>query len=185
GLPSDVLELQRRKTAFGHLPTRHELTPEKIAERNREKEVQKRRLASLCARSPEIKQFLLGNVASLNGTAGDSRSFDLLHELIKAQAYRLAQWRVAADDINYRRFFNINDLAALRMENPNVLNLTHRFTLDLVAQGMVDGLRIYHPDGLYRSAKYFQDLQAGMPCPGPNISGDSHGCNYVLVEKIL
>ena len=180
----DVLELQSIKTAFGHLPTRHELTPEKIAERNREKEVQKRRLASLCARSPEIKQFLLGNVASLNGTAGDSRSFDLLHELIKAQAYRLAQWRVAADDINYRRFFNINDLAALRMENHTVSQVTHQFILDLVEQGKVNGLRIDHPDGLYDPAKYFRDLLRG-------IAGSTSTANrkdkpaYLIVEKIL
>src|SRR5207244_1721614 len=92
----DVLELQSIKTAFGHLPTRHEMTPEKIAERNREKEVQKKRLASLCARAPEIMKFLRDNVASLNGTVGDSRSFDALHELIKTQVYRLATWRVSS-----------------------------------------------------------------------------------------
>jgi (1->4)-alpha-D-glucan 1-alpha-D-glucosylmutase len=180
----DFLELQSIKTAFGHLPTRHELTPEKIAERNREKEVQKRRLASLCARAPEVKQFLIDNVASLNGTAGDSRSFDALHELIKAQAYRLAQWRVAADDINYRRFFDINDLAALRMENDNVVRVTHQFILDLVAQGKVDGLRIDHPDGLYDPAKYFRDLQGGMAASGSS-ANQSDKPGYVIVEKIL
>src|SRR5437660_2741588 len=84
-LDDDVLELQSIKTAFGHLPTRHELTPEKIAERNREKEVQKKRLAALCARAPEIMKFLLDNVARLNGTEGDSRTFDALHELNKTQ----------------------------------------------------------------------------------------------------
>ena len=181
----DLLELQSIKTAFSHLPTSQDITLERMAERNREKEVQKRRLATLCARSTDIKSFLEAHVEALNGVVGEPRSFDALHELIKAQNYRLAQWRVAADDINYRRFFDINDLAALRMENANVLNLTHRFTLDLVAQGKVDGLRIDHPDGLYDPAKYFEDLQAGMPCPDPNSSGDSHGCNYVVVEKIL
>jgi (1->4)-alpha-D-glucan 1-alpha-D-glucosylmutase len=181
----DVLELQSIKTAFSHLPTSQNITPEKMAERTREREVQKRRLAALCARSVEIKTFLEAHVQILNGTVGEPRSFDALHELIKAQSYRLAQWRVAADDINYRRFFDINDLAALRTENETVLNLTHRFTLSLVSQGKVDGLRIDHPDGLYDPAKYFQDLQAGMPSAAGDDSGQTQGRNYVVVEKIL
>jgi (1->4)-alpha-D-glucan 1-alpha-D-glucosylmutase len=180
----DLLELQSIKTAFSHLPTRHGITPEKMAERNREKEVQKRRLAALCTRSAEIKNFIEKHVRILNGTVGDPRSFDALHELIKGQCYRLAQWRVAADDINYRRFFDINDLAALRMENDTVLNLTHRFTLDLVAQGKVDGLRIDHPDGLYDPAKYFQNLQCGMPCNGEE-NAHRQSNIYIVVEKIL
>ena len=180
----DLLELQSIKTAFSHLPTHLGITPEKMAERNREKEVQKRRLAALCARSVGIKTVLDRHVQILNGVVGDPRSFDALHELIKAQCYRLAQWRVAADDINYRRFFDINDLAALRMENETVFGLTHRFTLDLVAQGKVDGLRIDHPDGLYDPAKYFRDLQCGMPC-GTDEERDNTSRTYVLVEKIL
>jgi (1->4)-alpha-D-glucan 1-alpha-D-glucosylmutase len=180
----DVLELQSIKTAFSHLPTRQGITPENMAERNREKEVQKRRLAALCARSAAIRNFIEKHVEILNGTVGDPRSFDALHELIKGQCYRLAQWRVAADDINYRRFFDINDLAALRMENETVFNLTHRFTLALVAQGKVDGLRIDHPDGLYDPAKYFQDLQCGMPCGGNQKAEDAKR-TYVVVEKIL
>jgi (1->4)-alpha-D-glucan 1-alpha-D-glucosylmutase len=71
------------------------------------------------------------------------------------------------------------------MENATVLNLTHRFTLDLVAQGKVNGLRIDHPDGLYDPAKYFQNLQAGMPGAEANASNDPHGGNYIVVEKIL
>jgi (1->4)-alpha-D-glucan 1-alpha-D-glucosylmutase len=180
----DILELQSIKTAFGHLPTRQELTAEKMAERNREKEVQKRRLAALCARAPEITQFLLDNVVSLNGTVGDPRSFDALHELIKAQAYRLAQWRVAADDINYRRFFDINDLAALRMENEVVFQATHRLILELVAQGKVNGLRIDHPDGLYDPAKYFRDLQCRIASPDSPVNREDKP-GYVIVEKIL
>ncbi|HYL12719.1 MAG TPA: malto-oligosyltrehalose synthase [Terriglobales bacterium] len=180
----DILELQSIKTAFGHLPTRQELTAEKMAERNREKEVQKRRLAALCARAPEITQFLLDNVVSLNGTVGDPRSFDALHELIKAQAYRLAQWRVAADDINYRRFFDINDLAALRMENEVVFQATHRLILELVAQGKVNGLRIDHPDGLYDPAKYFRDLQCRIASPDSPVNREDKP-GYVFVEKIL
>src|SRR5947208_12322956 len=114
-----LLELQSLISAFNHLPGREETAPEKRAERLRDKEIHKRRLAALCARSDEIAQFLEHVVQRINGNAGDCASFDVLHELIKAQAYRLAYWRVAADDINYRRFFDINDLAALRQENEN------------------------------------------------------------------
>jgi (1->4)-alpha-D-glucan 1-alpha-D-glucosylmutase len=177
----DILELQSIATAFGHLPGRENITAEKAAERNREKEVQKRRLAALCARSAEVCDFFHHNVQILNGTPGEPRSFDGLHELIKAQAYRLAQWRVAADDINYRRFFDINDLAAVRTENPAVFMATHRFILELVAQGKVNGLRIDHPDGLYDPAKYFRDLQEGI---GDEGSGESRRL-YIVAEKVL
>ncbi len=98
-------------------------------------------------------------MATLNGDAGQRDSFDALDALVAAQAYRLAYWRVAADEINYRRFFDINDLAALRMEDPAVFEATHRLVLDLLAQRLVDGLRIDHPDGLYDPAAYFARLQ--------------------------
>jgi len=176
-----ILELQSIATAFGHLPVGENITPEKTAERTREKEIQKRRLAALCARSAEVRNFLEHNVEILNGTPGQPRSFDALHELIKAQVYRLAQWRVAADDINYRRFFDINDLAAVRTENPAVFNATHRFILELVAQGKVNGLRIDHPDGLYDPAQYFRNLQQGITSAGAGASRPF----YVVAEKIL
>ncbi len=177
----DFLELQSISTAFGHLPGRRGLDSEKRGERNREKEVQKRRLAALCARSPIVREFLDATVKEFNGEANDPRSFDLLHDLIKAQAYRLAQWRAAADDINYRRFFDINDLAALRMENDNVFEHTHRLILQLAKEGKIDGLRIDHPDGLYDPAKYFHQLRDKLTaeCEGQ----DCHP--YIVVEKIL
>ncbi len=181
----DVLELHSVITALGHLPSRQEITPERSAERNREKEIQKRRLAALSSRSPAIQHFVEENVANFNGTTGDSRSFDDLHELIKAQAYRLAQWRVAADDINYRRFFDINDLAALRMENDAVFHATHSYVLKLVQDGKVDGLRVDHPDGLHDPAKYFYQLQCGLPCTEAAAQAVPSKPIYVVVEKIL
>jgi (1->4)-alpha-D-glucan 1-alpha-D-glucosylmutase len=174
----DFLELQSIATAFGHLPGRRGLTPEQRAERNREKEVQKRRLVALAARSAEARDFLIRNVELISGTSEDPRSFDTFHDLIKAQVYRLAQWRVAADDINYRRFFDINDLAALRMENEAVFNATHEFVLELVAQGKVGGLRIDHPDGLYDPAKYFCQLR-------DKLAERQSGSTYIIAEKIL
>src|SRR6266496_1172978 len=177
----DFLELQSIVTAFGHLPGRGGLSPDQRSERNREKEVQKRRLAALCARSQAIRDFVSSTVTAFNGTPGQPSSFEALHELIKAQAFRLAQWRVAADDINYRRFFDINDLAAVCMENEAVFTSTHRFILDLVKQGKVDGLRIDHPDGLYDPTRYFHQLRGELTI---ELEGQSRQV-YLIAEKIL
>src|SRR5215831_1196553 len=113
----NMLELQSLISAFGHLPGRAEKAPEQRSELLRDKEIHKRRLAALCQQAPEIAVFLQENASEINGVAGDPASFEALHELIKSQAYRLAYWRVAADDINYRRFFDVNELAGLRQEN--------------------------------------------------------------------
>ena len=99
------------------------------------------------------------NVALFNGKPGDPASFDLLDELLDAQAYRLSFWRVASDEINYRRFFDINDLAALSMERPEVFEATHGLVLRLLREGKIDGLRIDHPDGLYDPEQYLRRLQ--------------------------
>jgi (1->4)-alpha-D-glucan 1-alpha-D-glucosylmutase len=177
------IELLSLLTAFSHLPGRLDDEPARQAERQRDKEVLKRQLAALCAACADIATHIDTALAELNGTAGDPASFDLLHELIQAQGYRLAFWRVASDEINYRRFFDINDLAALRMEEPAVFEATHRFVLDLVAHGKVDGLRIDHPDGLYDPGQYFRRLQehiAGRP-----LQPDDPLPAYLVIEKIL
>jgi (1->4)-alpha-D-glucan 1-alpha-D-glucosylmutase len=154
-----VQEYQSILTAIGHLPPLTETDPEKVNERRREKEVVKRRLSELCRASAEVNDFVAANVRIFNGTRGDPRSFDLLDQLLLDQAYRLAYWRVAADEINYRRFFDINELAAICMENPGVFDKTHALIFQLVASGKVDGLRIDHPDGLYDPAEYLWRLQ--------------------------
>jgi (1->4)-alpha-D-glucan 1-alpha-D-glucosylmutase len=173
-------EFQALIAAFGHLPGRGETSPEKIAERARDKEIHKRRLAALCARSRDLALFLEENVAAFNGTPGDPQGFDALHELIKAQAFRLAYWRVASDEINYRRFFDINELAALRMEDETVFEATHRLVFRLVGEGKIEGLRIDHPDGLYDPGGYFRRLQCGA---GAGASGGR--AVYLAIEKIL
>lgn len=174
----NLLELQSLISAFNHLPGREEAAPEKRAERLRDKEIHKRRLAALCGRSPEITEFIERNIRSINGAPGESGSFDALHELIKAQAYRLAYWRVAADDINYRRFFDVNDLAGLRQENEAVFAQTHEFVLQLLREGKIDGLRVDHPDGLYDPKQYFERVQ------GAEGTGDARA-HYLVAEKIL
>ena len=87
-------------------------------------------------------------VARLNGTEGDFATWKDLHTLIQDQYWRLAHFRVAADDINYRRFFNINDLVGMRMEMPDVFDHTHRLLFRLLEDGTLSGLRIDHIDGL-------------------------------------
>lgn len=158
----DLLEFQSLITAFGHLPGRQEASSDRIAERNRDREIHKRRLAELCARSQEIATCILGAVDLINGTPADPASFEELHELIKAQTFRLANWRVASDDINYRRFFDTNDLASICVESETVFQATHHLVLSLVADCKVDGFRVDHPDGLYDPAQYFERLQRSI-----------------------
>ncbi|MFZ5512712.1 MAG: malto-oligosyltrehalose synthase [Pseudomonadota bacterium] len=176
-----IAELQALAASFSHLPARGET--DKIAERSRDKEVHKRHLAALYQRSADIALFLDENVAQLNGTPGDAASFDGLHELVKRQAWRLAYWRVASDDINYRRFFDINDLAGLRMEDEAVFEATHRFLFELIDQGKVEALRIDHPDGLYDPGEYFRRLQRRLGWTDE--AGTGRLPAYLVIEKIL
>jgi (1->4)-alpha-D-glucan 1-alpha-D-glucosylmutase len=118
-------------------------------------------------------------LADLNGRKGDPRSFDALESLLVRQPYRLSFWRVAADEINYRRFFDINDLVAIRVEEPEVFHAVHGLVLQLVRERRVGGLRIDHVDGLFDPVTYLGTLrglvkEAGAP---PSF--------LILVEKIL
>lgn len=192
-----VLEFQSLVTAFGHLPKRMETGPEQTAERSRDKEILKQHLAALHASSADIARFIEDTIAEFNADSGEVTRFQPLHELLEAQPYRLAYWRVASDEINYRRFFDINDLAALRMENIEVFESTHRLVLDLLVTGKVDGLRIDHTDGLYDPVQYFRRLQQNAAALQalPALAGahDGEGARamdgyrplYVVVEKIL
>ncbi len=119
-----------------------------------------------------------------NGTPDAPESFTALHELLEAQSYRIAYWRVASDEINYRRFFDINDLAALRMESEAVFNATHRFMIDLASQGKIGGFRIDHPDGLYDPAGYFQRIQQHWTERRRELGAADDRSLYVVVEKI-
>jgi (1->4)-alpha-D-glucan 1-alpha-D-glucosylmutase len=146
-------------TAIGHLPAMTEIDPQKVCERRREKEVLKRRLKDLADATPRVDSFIKENVTLFNGIPGESQSFDLLDQLLAEQPYRLAYWRVASDEINYRRFFDVNELAAICMENAEVFEQTHRLILRLVNEGSINGLRIDHPDGLYDPPEYLRRLQ--------------------------
>src|SRR6267378_863467 len=178
-------ELQSILTALEYLPKRTETDPKRIAERIREKEIIKRRLERRCAEAPQVQQAIEKALAQINGEPGDPRSFDALDKLLNAQSYRLAFWRVAAEEINYRRFFDVNDLAAIRVELPKVFDAIHRLALEFVSARAVTGLRIDHPDGLYLPREYFEKLQQrsaqalaiALPQGGRAI--------YMVAEKIL
>lgn len=152
-------KLEGLRRAFRELPDRHDLTAEQIRERHEEKEARKRALAELCASDSTLAAAVAAGVHSFGGDPNEPASFDALHELLELQAYRLAYWRVASDDINYRRFFDVNSLGALRVENEAVFEAIHKLLLELVGQGKIDGLRVDHPDGLYDPAEYFRRLQ--------------------------
>lgn len=148
-------------TALKHLPPPTEMDPERIAERYREKEIIKRRLWSLYRENQVLREFIDANVALFNGTRGEPASFNRMDALLREQVYRISHWRVATEEINYRRFFDINSLGAIRMEDPDVFNMTHQLIFSLIADRKITGLRIDHADGLLNPAEYLHRLQMG------------------------
>src|SRR5262249_14497443 len=108
-----------------HLPAYTESDAAAVENRHREKEVAKLRIAQLVSASPRIAAHIQQNLRTFNGDAGRPESFDRLHELLEVQPYRLASWRTAIYEINYRRFFDIQDLAAIRTEDADVFKATH------------------------------------------------------------
>jgi (1->4)-alpha-D-glucan 1-alpha-D-glucosylmutase len=137
----------------------------------------KRELARAARHDQGVREALVAALERVNRPDDDGvrRALDAV---IQKQYWRAAHFRVAGDDINYRRFFNINDLAGLRIELPEVFEHVHRFVLELLGNGVVDGLRIDHIDGLLEPLAYLTRLRAALARMG------SPDC-YVVVEKIL
>lgn len=191
-----ALELESIITALEHLPPRTVENPAKRKERLREKEVIKRRLSALIRQSRVIRHALEETLRTYNGEKGDPRSFNALEELLTHQSYRLCYWRVAADEINYRRFFDVNELAAIRVEEPAVFAEVHQLIFELMQEGWVTGLRIDHIDGLFDPAGYLNDLRReaakslrqaeGAPkLPRQRANKEIERSCYVVAEKIL
>lgn len=193
-------------TALRHLPSYTETAADKIIERHREKEVIKRRLENLFFASDAIRAHIEKNIQLFNGVKGDPKSFDLLDNLLNQQIYRLANWRVATEEINYRRFFDVNSLGAIRMEQHDVFQATHQLIFRLISEGSVTGLRVDHPDGLFNPVEYFHRLQRGCyiqmmtgPIAAPSgaeqefsehydqsfLADPSYRAFYIVGEKIL
>jgi (1->4)-alpha-D-glucan 1-alpha-D-glucosylmutase len=182
-------------TALQNLPPYTDRSPERIAERQREKEVARERLGRLLAASEIVARFVDECITRANGEPGVPATFEPLHDLLETQAFRLASWRTASDEINYRRFFDINELAGLRVEDPRVFDSSHGLVLELVRARRVSGIRVDHPDGLFDPATYFARLQAAARAAlGPGPSDGAEGTDgvlsrsrplYVVAEKIL
>ena len=190
---SAVVELASIVTALTYLPLRTETDQARVKERLREKEVIKGRLSALTETSADVRAAIDVSLTEINGVKGDPRSFDRLERLLEDQAYRLSFWGVATDEINYRRFFDINELAAIRVEEPEVFDAVHRLTLRLVQQGLITGLRIDHVDGLLDPGQYLRLLQKrcaeaqARNIEHPHSAVDSGRAYpfYVIAEKIL
>ncbi|MFZ2956681.1 MAG: malto-oligosyltrehalose synthase [Candidatus Ozemobacteraceae bacterium] len=120
-----------------------------------------------------IRDQISENLSQINGKVGDPRSFDFLDTILFDQVYRLSFWESASTEINYRRFFNINELISVCVEKPEVLNKTHQLIFQLLKEEKIDGIRIDHIDGLFDPLVYLQMLREIAP----------H--SFIIVEKIL
>jgi isoamylase len=180
-------ELESIVSALRHLPARHETRVDLKRERAREKEVIKRRLSRLSHESAPIRAALEQAMVHLNGTPGASSSFDQLDAILDLQSYRLSSWKVATEEINYRRFFDVNELAAIRMEDPGVFEEAHSLLFKLIDARLVNAIRLDHTDGLYDPFDYFDKLQARFhrPAEGAVSPDDLARPLPILVEKIL
>ncbi len=141
----------------------------------------KRQLAAAAKADDALISAIETYLRGLNGRGGDARSVDRLDEIIAEQHYRLAHWKTGAHEVNYRRFFAIDTLIGLRMENPKVFEETHRLIGGLVRDGFATGLRIDHIDGLRNPLEYLERLQALTLPEGAAATSPF----YVVVEKIL
>jgi (1->4)-alpha-D-glucan 1-alpha-D-glucosylmutase len=195
--------------SFSRLPSNNATEPGEVRRRQDGILPLLEQLQRLASESPTVKVQIGKALNVLNGSPGQSQSFDALHELLEKQAYRLAFWRVSGEEINYRRFFDINDLVGLRMENPRVFAETHKLIRKFLGENLIAGLRLDHPDGLLNPSQYVMRLQrlcAAGRCigadPEPPLAADGielevhsafgqqqpdheHAPLYLLVEKIL
>lgn len=182
--PESNAEFLSILTSLRNLPVYLETDSVKIEERQREKEIAKKRLLHLLSQDNDVLHFVEKCIEEINGVPGNPASFDRLHELLENQPYRLSYWRTAGQEINYRRFFDINDLLGVRMENPIVTGKTHEFLMSLVADGHVSGIRLDHIDGLYDPEQYL--FRLGQMLKEATLVGDNPSNPiYVVVEKIL
>ncbi|WP_437201044.1 malto-oligosyltrehalose synthase [Planctomicrobium sp. SH664] len=155
----DLLELESILHSLEQLPARDRLEGELRETRLREQQVASHRLSELVSRSPLLADQIDLTLRTLNGVPGIPSSFNAMETLLNQQAYRVSYWRAASDEVNYRRFFDINELVAICPERIDVFEASHRLVLELLVEGKVDGLRIDHVDGLLDPLTYLWRLQ--------------------------
>jgi (1->4)-alpha-D-glucan 1-alpha-D-glucosylmutase len=172
-------ELESVLSAIRHLPHPTSCDANDREERAREKEVVKRRLRALFDEHPAFA------AAADAATAAISATPRALEQFLGEQNYRLSYWRVATEEINYRRFFDVNDLAAIRIEDPAVFSAAHALLFDLVAQGRITGIRLDHTDGLYDPKAYFEELRRHATDALRKARPGDGDPIYAVAEKIL
>lgn len=163
----DSADLAFIADSFGNLPLSTATDRASVERRHRDKEVLRRLLARLCEERPEVAATIDDVVRELNASP------EALGALLDRQNFRLAFWRSARQDLDYRRFFDINTLISLRMEDERVFQDTHSLVLEWARMGVVDGLRVDHPDGLRDPTEYFERVRKAAPGA------------WIIVEKIL
>jgi (1->4)-alpha-D-glucan 1-alpha-D-glucosylmutase len=185
-----MLELDSIISSLQHLPARSEIGAEQVAHRHRERLVIERRLQQLVEASGDVAKHVQANLVRINGAGGQPESFDELDALLEQQAFRLAYWKAGSDEMNYRRFFDVTELAAVCTENPAVFDAIHGLVLDLAARGQVDGFRIDHIDGLLDPAEYLWRLQRAFVrqlgrCELKSAGGSMENADCSRVESIV
>lgn len=153
--------------AFGRLPLASLTDLVSIVRRHRDKEVLRMLLDRLCREESEVAKAIDKTIERINASPTE------LDALLERQNYRLAYWRTAKQELDYRRFFDINTLVSLRMEDEHVFRDTHRLVMGWLENGVIDGVRIDHPDGLRDPEQYFARLRQATPQA------------WIVVEKIL
>jgi (1->4)-alpha-D-glucan 1-alpha-D-glucosylmutase len=175
----ETLELQSIVNSVSHLPGREANDAESVASTRAESAVIQRRLGELAERLPEADRLVRASLGILQGTPEDGQSFSALDHLLEVQPYRLSYWRVASDEINYRRFFDVTDLAALSTERQEVFDAVHEKLFELLMRDGVDGLRIDHPDGLYDPKQYLDRLQLQYRLRAARHLMEQHADQYI------
>jgi (1->4)-alpha-D-glucan 1-alpha-D-glucosylmutase len=143
--------------SYGRLPTPALEDRRTVLARHRDKTVLNGLLERLCAEDHQTCIAIDRAIAEIN------KNHDLLDELLNQQSYRLSYWKTADQQLGYRRFFDVNELIGLRMERAHVFEETHSLILDWLRKGVLDGVRVDHPDGLRDPLEYFQRLRAAAP----------------------
>jgi (1->4)-alpha-D-glucan 1-alpha-D-glucosylmutase len=181
--PSACQELSKLIEKVDLLPGRNSSDSREIEKRRRDIGHLKPRLWRLCQEYPEIKAGLEKTLHVFNGTKGNPRSLDRLEGLLTEQVYRLAFWMLAAEEINYRRFFDVSHLVGLRVEDARVFEARHAQIFHLIKEGKVTGLRVDHVDGLRDPLGYLRRLQSAAH--GRAKSKAETKALFVVAEKIL
>ena len=153
--------------SYGRLPVPDFWDRRLILTRHRDKMVLNSLLERLCAEEPNVSEAIDRSVAELNA------NLDGFDDFLNQQNYRLAYWKTSVQQLGYRRFFDVNTLIGLRIEREHVFEETHALILDWLKAGVLDGVRIDHPDGLRDPLEYFRRLRQAAP--------DA----WIIAEKIL